>query len=218
MVCMERVFAIGDIHGCLDKLVPLMNIIKINPDQDLLVFIGDYIDRGDHSREVVDYLVDLKLRLPESIFLLGNHEQMLLEYLDGRNTDAFLYNGGEKTLRSYVGSQSPGFLGAPDPWLPAAHQDFYRSLRPYFEWEDYVFVHAGLRNGIPLKHQDLFDLIWIREEFFYSDYDFGKKIVFGHTPFPQPFIHNHRIGIDTGAVYGNRLTCVELPAVKFYAV
>jgi serine/threonine protein phosphatase 1 len=215
---MERVFAIGDIHGCLDKLVPLMNMIKINPDQDLLVFIGDYIDRGDHSREVVDYLVDLKLRLPESIFLLGNHEQMLLEYIDGQNIDAFLYNGGEKTLRSYVGSQSPGLPGAHNPWLPGAHQDFYRSLRPYFEWEDYIFVHAGLRNGIPLENQDLFDLIWIREEFFYSDYDFGKKIVFGHTPFPQPFIHNRRIGIDTGAVYGNRLTCIELPAVKFYAV
>ena len=95
-IIMERVFAIGDIHGCLDKLVPLMQMIKINPDQDLLVFIGDYIDRGDHSREVVDYLVDLKLRLPESIFLLGNHEQMLLEYIDGRNIDAFLYNGGKK--------------------------------------------------------------------------------------------------------------------------
>ncbi len=78
-----------------------------------MVFIGDYIDRGDHSREVVDYLVDLKLRLPESIFLLGNHEQMLLEYIDGRNTDAFLYNGGEKTLRSYLGSQSTGFPGTP---------------------------------------------------------------------------------------------------------
>ena len=117
----ERVFAVGDIHGCLDKLVPLLNMIKINPGRDLLVFIGDYIDRGDHSREVVDYLVDLKLRLPESVFLLGNHEQMFLEYIDGRNTDAFLYNGGEKTLRGYVGSRSPGIQETHKPWLPAEH-------------------------------------------------------------------------------------------------
>ena len=93
---MERVFAIGDIHGCLDKLVPLMNMIKINPAQDFLVFIGDYIDRGDHSREVVDYLVDLKLRLPELIFLLGNHEQMLLEYIDGRILTPFSITAGKK--------------------------------------------------------------------------------------------------------------------------
>ena len=215
---MERIFAIGDIHGCLDKLVPLLNMIKLNPDRDRLLFIGDYIDRGGHSREVVDYLVDVKLRLPETIFLLGNHEQMFLEYLDGRDTDAFIYNGGEKTLRSYLGSQPPGSPAGSQSWLPASHREFYRSLRPYYEWEEYIFVHAGLRNGVPLEKQDLFDLIWIREEFFYSDYDFGKKIVFGHTPFPQPFIHNYRIGIDTGAVYGNRLTCIELPAVRFYAV
>lgn len=104
----ERVFAIGDIHGCLDKLVPLMNMIQLNPDQDLLLFIGDYIDRGGHSREVVDYLVDLKQRLPETIFLLGNHEQMFLEYLDGRDTDAFLYNGGKKPCAATWDPSPPG--------------------------------------------------------------------------------------------------------------
>jgi serine/threonine protein phosphatase 1 len=213
---MERIFAIGDIHGCLDKLILLMRLIKVDPETDLLVFIGDYIDRGDHSKEVVDYLVDIKRRFRQTFFLLGNHEQMLLEYLEQKNEEAFLYNGGEKTLRSYwAGGPKPE--AAPHYWLPEDHYDFYRSLLPYYEHEEYIFVHAGLRNGIPLDRQDLNDLIWIREEFFYSAYDFGKPVVFGHTPFPQPFIHNRRIGIDTGAVYGNRLTALELPAMRFYA-
>lgn len=214
----QRIFAIGDIHGCLDKLVLLMRLIEVDPETDSLVFIGDYIDRGDHSKEVVDYLVDVKRRFPQTFFLLGNHEQMLLEYLDGKNEEAFLYNGGDKTLRSYWGGEArPESSANPHPWLPADHRDFYRSLLPYYQFDEYIFVHAGLRNGVPLDQQDLNDLIWIREEFFYSAYDFGRTIVFGHTPFPQPFIHNRRIGIDTGAVYGNRLTALELPAMRFYA-
>lgn len=214
----ERIFAVGDIHGCLDKLILLMKLIKINPETDLLVFIGDYIDRGDHSKEVVDYLVDVKRRVPQSFFLLGNHEQMLLEYLDQKNEEAFLYNGGDKTLRSYwQGRPGPETAPAPNSWLPEDHREFYRSLLPYYEREEYIFVHAGLRNGIRPERQELNDLVWIREEFFYSAYDFGKTVVFGHTPFPQPFIHNRRIGIDTGAVYGNRLTALELPAMRFYA-
>ena len=215
---MERIFAVGDIHGCLDKLILLMKLLKLEPETDRLVFIGDYIDRGEHSREVVDYLLDLKRRRPQTIFLLGNHEHMLLEYLDERNADAFLHNGGEKTLRSYLQGILRDPVPPPESWLPEDHLHFYRSLRPYYESEAYIFVHAGLRNGLPLAHQDLMDLIWIREEFFYSAYDFGKPVIFGHTPFPQPFIHNRRIGIDTGAVYGNRLTALELPAMKFYAV
>ncbi|MBI5583454.1 MAG: serine/threonine protein phosphatase [Deltaproteobacteria bacterium] len=215
---MQRIFAIGDIHGCLDKLILLMKLIKINPETDLLVFIGDYIDRGEHSKEVVDYLVDIKRRFRHTFFLLGNHEQMLLEYLDKKNEEAFLYNGGDKTMRSYwKGRSGPETTPTSNSWMPEDHHDFYRSLLPYYERDEYIFVHAGLRNGILLDEQDLNDLIWIREEFFYSAYDFGKTVIFGHTPFPQPFIHNRRIGIDTGAVYGNRLTALELPAMRFYA-
>lgn len=215
---MERIFAVGDIHGCLDKLALLIKLLKPDWERDRLIFIGDYIDRGEHSKEVVDYLVALKLRAPQTIFLLGNHEQMLLEYLEEKNVDAFLYNGGDKTLRSYLGAGLRSTHPDPLAWLPEDHRHFYRSLISYYETPAYIFVHAGLRNGLPPAEQDLFDLIWIREEFYYSAYDFGKPVIFGHTPFPQPFIHNQRIGIDTGAVYGNRLTAVELPAMRFYAV
>ncbi len=215
---MERILAIGDIHGCYTKLVRLMEKVKMNPEKDLLVFIGDYIDRGDQSKEVVDYLIQLKKKAPSTIFLLGNHEQMLLEYLDGININPFLYNGGHKTLVSYFG---PGplasFLEHPLVF-PADHLEFFNSLRPYYEMKDYIFTHAGLKARIPLRSQDLSDLLWIREKFLYSKFNYGKTVIFGHTPFPEPFISKQKIGIDTGAVYGNKLTCLELPAMKFYTV
>jgi serine/threonine protein phosphatase 1 len=96
--------------------------------------------------------------------------------------------------------------------------DFFESLLPYYEKGDYIFVHAGLREGIPLDRQDLFDLLWIREEFYFSTFNFEKTVIFGHTPFQKPFIYKKKIGIDTGAVYGNKLTCLELPAMKFISV
>jgi serine/threonine protein phosphatase 1 len=215
---MRRILAIGDIHGCYLKLVSLMEKVKINPEEDILVFIGDYIDRGDHSKEVIDFLIKVKRKVSSTVFLLGNHEQMLLEYLSGENINPFLFNGGQKTLNSYLGKGRLPFHPDQKKIFPPDHLDFFNSLRPYYEFEDYIFVHAGLRNGIPLERQDLFDLLWIREDFYYSKFSFGKTVIFGHTPFSQPFIRNDRVGIDTGAVYGNTLTCVELPAMKFYSV
>ncbi|MFH0787620.1 MAG: metallophosphoesterase family protein [Pseudomonadota bacterium] len=215
---MGRILAIGDIHGCYAKLVSLMEKVNLNPGKDALVFIGDYIDRGDRAKEVVDYLIELKKRVPSTVFLLGNHEHMLLDYLSGENTNPFLFNGGQKTLNSYLGKGRLSYLQDPKSVFPPEHLEFFNSLLPYYELEDTIFVHAGLRNGIPLERQDLFDLLWIREEFYYSKFNFGKTIVFGHTAFSQPFILNNRVGIDTGAVYGNTLTCVELPAMNFYSV
>lgn len=215
---MERILAIGDIHGCYAKLVSLMEKVNINPVKDALVFIGDYIDRGDRAKEVVDFLIELKKRMPSTVFLLGNHEHMLLDYLSGENSNPFLFNGGQKTLNSYLGNGRHPSLQDPKSIFPPEHLEFFNSLLPYYEIEDTIFVHAGLRNGIPLERQDLFDLLWIREEFYYSKFNFGKTVIFGHTPFSQPFILNNRVGIDTGAVYGNTLTCVELPAMNFYSV
>jgi serine/threonine protein phosphatase 1 len=216
---MERIFAVGDIHGCFSKLVDLMERIKIHREKDILVFLGDYIDRGDQSREVVEYLVRLKKERPNTVFLLGNHEQMLLEYLNGEMVKPYLINGGQKTLNSYRGPRG-GKARQEDPkaLFPMEHLEFFHSLIPLFEFQDYIFVHAGLRNGIPIESQELSDLLWIREDFYFSKYNFGKTVVFGHTPFPEPFVFNKRIGIDTGAVYGNKLTAVELGARKFYSV
>jgi serine/threonine protein phosphatase 1 len=214
----ERILVIGDIHGCFLKLAKLMEKVKLNPEIDKLIFLGDYVDRGDQSKEVVDYLVQLKRRQPSTVFLLGNHEQMLKEFLDGQNINPFLVNGGKKTLDSYFGDNRLYSSQDPKTIFPPDHVEFFDSLAPYFETEKYIFVHAGLREGIPLRSQDPFDLLWIREDFYFSKFDFGKTVIFGHTPFQKPFVYNNKIGIDTGAAYGNKLTCLELPDLKFISV
>ncbi len=208
------IYAIGDIHGCYEKLRRLMDILPIDLERDLLVFIGDYIDRGPSSYEVVDYLAALKLRHPGIVFLRGNHEDMLQHYLSGADRMTFLVNGGRATLEDYL-ERTTGQEGSP---IPPAHQAFFEGLKLYHETDDYIFVHAGLRPGVPLARQDRRDMVWIRQEFIYSDHDFGKRVVFGHTPFNEPFVAPNKIGIDTGAVYGNRLTCVRLPEVTFFSV
>jgi serine/threonine protein phosphatase 1 len=211
---MERIFAVGDIHGCLDKLVSLMDIIDVDLKKETLVFMGDYIDRGPHSKEVVDYLIDLASGGNRVVFLKGNHELMLQNYLSGEDKLSFLYNGGEATLGSYM--KSGGLNEA--SLIPPGHLEFFDNLRLYYETENYIFVHGGLKANIPLEHQDEWDMLWIRDEFIYSDFDFGKLVIFGHTPFREPLILDNKIGIDTGAVYGNKLTCVELSAMKFFSV
>lgn len=207
-------FAVGDIHGCLDKLVSLMDIIDVDLKKETLVFMGDYIDRGPHAKEVVDYLIDVARGGNRVIFLKGNHELMLQNYLSGEDKLSFLYNGGEATLRSYM---KAGGLNEAN-LIPPEHLEFFDNLRLYYETENYIFVHGGLKANIPLEHQDEWDMLWLRDEFIYSDFDFGKLVIFGHTPFREPLILDNKIGIDTGAVYGNKLTCVELSAMKFFSV
>ncbi len=209
---MDKLFAIGDIHGSFDQLQDLMQKIPIDFATDTLIFIGDYIDRGPGSVEVVDYLLDLKKRVPEIIFLKGNHEDMLEKYLDGTDRFTYLLNGGQNTLDSYL-SQTDRTGGYP---IPTEHLEFFRSLRLYYETEAYIFVHAGLRPKVPLASQESEDLLWIRDKFIYSKYYFGKPVVFGHTPLEKPLVERNKIGIDTGAVYGNALTCVQLPDILFF--
>jgi serine/threonine protein phosphatase 1 len=211
---MSKIFAIGDIHGCYDALLSLMAKIEVDFERDTLVFIGDYIDRGMQSYQVVDYLIDLKQRHPNIVYLKGNHEEMLERYLAGEDRLTYLANGGQQTLESYLRQRAHNEA----PLFPPEHLDFYHSLQLYYETDDYIFVHAGLRAKKPLSQQGPEDMLWIREKFIRSKYDFGKRIVFGHTPFPDPMLESNKIGIDTGAVYGNKLTCLELPAMVFYHV
>ncbi|MCU0614761.1 MAG: serine/threonine protein phosphatase [Desulfobacterales bacterium] len=208
----EKLFAIGDIHGCFQNLKSLMDKIPFQQDCDTIVFLGDYIDRGPDSFNVVSYLIDLKSKCQNAVFLKGNHEDMLDGFISGTNRQLFLVNGGEQTLRSYLKRQ---YLPSPSP-IPAEHLEFFGSLLPYYETEHFIFVHAGLKEGLDLQDQNPHDLFWIRKQFINSDYDFGKKVVFGHTPFPEPYISHNKIGIDTGAVYGNKLTCVELTEMVFF--
>jgi len=196
-----RLLAVGDIHGCLDHLQRLMD--KVGPtDVDRGVFLGDYIDRGPDGKGVLDYLVDFGCRFPRSVFLKGNHEAMFLDFLAGRNQMLFLYNGGSTTLESY--QEGTGVR------IPKAHLDFLESLQPWVATESFIFVHAGLRPGRPLAEQEERDLLWIRDQFIDSDYDWGGTVVFGHTPLPEPLFQENKIGIDTGAVYGRVLTCCDV--------
>ncbi|HOQ41804.1 MAG: Serine/threonine-protein phosphatase 1 [Deltaproteobacteria bacterium ADurb.Bin151] len=214
---MNKIFAIGDIHGCFDKLQRLILEIKADPVNDTLVFIGDYIDRADGGRDVVDYILKLKKTFQNVICLRGNHESMLLRFLDGVEDDIYLANGGFATLKAYGISRSD----APKvrkKKIPPDHLKFFKTLLPYYETDQFIFVHAGLIPGRELNEQSLYDMQWIRQTFIDSDDDFGKRVVFGHTHFSEPLVEDNKIGIDTGAVYGGSLTCVELPALKFYQV
>ena len=211
---MERIYAVGDIHGCYDKLLVLMGKLDIDFESDTLVFLGDYIDRGPQSFEVVAYLCDLKQRHANTIFLKGNHEEMLEKYLSGEDRITYLVNGGQQTLESYMNRPRP----EGEPAIPSTHLEFFKSLRIYYETQNYIFVHAGLKNKVPLEKQKTEDLLWIRRRFIESKYDYGKMVVFGHTPLHEPLLLPNKIGIDTGAVYGNRLTCVRLPELVFYTV
>jgi len=212
----RRIFAVGDIHGCYDKLVEMMKILPWKRNSgDLLLFIGDYIDRGPKSREVVELLVKLRNAGGEFVFLKGNHEKMLLDYyIQQKDQMLYVANGGAETIASYV----EGAIGRKAFVLPEDHLEFLLGLELYYETEDYIFVHAGLRDGVPLDEQTEEDMLWIREEFIYSAYDWQKRVIFGHTALETPFVTPGKIGIDTGAVYGNKLTTVELPRMKFYQV
>jgi serine/threonine protein phosphatase 1 len=211
---MNKIFVVGDIHGCFDKLYALMDKIPVNYSQDQLIFIGDYIDRGQSSVDVLDYLTDFKKLVPKTIFLKGNHEDMLQNYLDGSDRFTYLLNGGQRTLDEYLNrSSSPKAFP-----IPSKHLEFFNSLHLYYQTEDYIFVHAGLRKKVPLESQEKMDLLWIRDDFIHSNFNFGKRVIFGHTPFKEPLLQSNKIGIDTGAVYGNRLTCVQLPEIEFFSV
>ena len=205
----NRLLAIGDIHGCLDQLKELMD--KVMPTSgDKVIFLGDYVDRGPASAGVINYLIEFGIAFPATIFLRGNHEQMFANYLEGHDPAMFLINGGLKTLDSYQHSgQWP---------MPAAHNTFLQDLINCYETEDYIFAHAGLRPDIPLFEQDINDLLWIRQEFISSSYDWGKTVVYGHTPLKKPFLTETRIGLDTGCVYGRQLTCCELRTRQIWQV
>lgn len=211
----SRTFVIGDIHGRLGMLEGLMEKIPWRPDKDALVFLGDYIDRGPDSRGVVDRILSLTRNYSRISCVLGNHEGMLLDYLAGVHKKLYLANGGGPTLKAY--KRDEGLLSPRlSHEMPNDHKAFYNSLKPYVEIEDYYLVHAGFMPGVPMALQTKTDMMWIREPFISSPHDFGKKVVFGHTPFLEPLVMKNKIGLDTGAAYGRRLCCVELPAEKFY--
>jgi len=219
-----RIYAIGDIHGRFDLLCALYariagEIADSPPRYSVEIFLGDYIDRGPQSAEVVEWLVSETPAANERICLMGNHEDMLRNVLDGAAAmPHWLGNGGAETLLSYGIVPPPEFRqramievrAAFLSIFPRSHRDFMLSLSHLAEFGGYLFVHAGVRPGVPLKNQDPYDLVWIREPFLNSGADFGRVVVHGHTPTREPEIRPNRINIDTGAVFSGRLTCIVL--------
>jgi len=205
----RRLLAIGDIHGCDQLLEQLLEQLAPGPD-DQLIFLGDYIDRGPGSRQVIERLLELRQQFPQTVFLKGNHEQMLLGYLADNDRLGFLVNGGTRTLQSY---RCRGKV-----IIPREHLSFFHALQLSYETEHFIFVHAGLRPGLPLAEQREEDLLWIRGEFLGSDYDWGKTVVFGHTPQTAAIMEQNRIGLDTGAVYGRQLSCCDVLTRRLWSV
>jgi len=224
----DRIYAIGDIHGRSDLLDRIYALVRADAAQApqgrrLVVHLGDYVDRGPDSRGVIDRVMAPPLPGFASLTLIGNHEALMREFLE-RPVDAgpgWMMNGAGATMASY-GVDPPKrvddavALGrarfALKQALPAAHQRFLDTLLPMAAEEGYLFVHAGVRPGVPAAEQRLEDLIWIREEFLDSDADHGAIVVHGHSIAPEPQLRANRIGIDTGAYRSGRLTAVVLSA------
>ena len=225
------VYAVGDIHGRLDLLERLLGRIATDAAAHpgdaarRLVFLGDYVDRGADSRGVVERV--LRDPLPglvpsfETVHLLGNHEEAMLDFLDGRSDGQdWLGYGGLETLMSYgvplrslprTPEASDKLREALAASVPDSHVAFMRRCTLHHLAGDYAFVHAGVRPGLPLERQQATDLLWIRDEFLHSRAPLpGKVVVHGHTICDLPQDRGHRINIDTGAFVSGRLTCLVL--------
>ncbi|QNT69256.1 serine/threonine protein phosphatase [Defluviicoccus vanus] len=221
-----RIYAIGDIHGRFDLLRQLHQAIRadcadVSPLTTLqVVYLGDYVDRGWQSREVIDLLIEQPLRGFFAVHLLGNHDRQLLEFLQhGTGGPQWLRYGGDATICSYGVRMTDGGGAAKRltvmrdelvRTVPQQHVRFLQQLPLMHQVGDYLFVHAGIDPEKPLAEQTERDLLWIRDEFLESDNHFGAVVVHGHTTTREPDVRSNRIGIDTGACYGNRLTCLVL--------
>jgi serine/threonine protein phosphatase 1 len=212
----QRVYAIGDVHGHLDSLRRLHGLIGEHLAAEpvpsaTLVHLGDYIDQGPDSAGVLDHLIGLSLPGLRVVNLLGDHERMLLDGIDGDNAAAtdWLWSGGREALASW---------GLPEDlpreaWVqafPASHIAFLRGLALSWQEGDYLFVHAGIRPGVPLRQQARDDLLMIRQPFLSTEAPFGPVVVHGHSSNALVPILPNRIGLDTGAGLGGKLTCAVL--------
>ena len=215
-------YVIGDIHGCADELRYLVDALPVQA-HDEIVFLGDYIDRGPDSRGVVAFLIALQRQWRENklVFLKGNHEDMLLSYLElsGRHGDMFLPNGGKTTVQSYGLSPEQATPSRLNDALPPNHLAFYQALESYYISEPYLCVHAGVHPQRTLAEQSEEELLWIRHPFLYSSHILPYTVLFGHTP-QHSVLYDlpYKVGLDTGLVYGNMLTCLNTDEKVLYQI
>jgi len=215
-------YVIGDIHGCPDELRYLIEALPLARG-DRVVFLGDYIDRGPDSRGVVSFLIALQSfhREIDFVFLKGNHEDMLLSYLglSGQHGDMFLLNGGKATFESYGIAASRPSTQEVLSVIPAEHLAFFERLETYHVMDPFLCVHAGVHPQKTLGEQTDEELFWIRNTFIYSSHILPYTICFGHTPQPTVFYDlPYKVGLDTGLVYGNMLTCLEVDEKVLYQI
>ncbi len=222
----QRVYAIGDIHGCLRELTALHRLIEddlaTSPvENHRIVHVGDYVDRGPDSRQVIDYLIERMACDATVVCLKGNHEDKLETFLKDPEQTArgFFAFGGVETMRSYgvgVALDAPDYgsvsalCRALHELMPEAHQQFLSGLPYSHVIDDYVFVHAGIRPGVPVTDQDGQDLMWIRWDFLNYEGLHEKIVVHGHTPHVEPEVKPNRINVDTMCYGTGRLTAVVL--------
>ena len=224
----SQIFAIGDIHGCKGLLEKIHNKILKKSEKvegnKILIYLGDYVDRGYKVKETIDTIISFKPKDFKCVFIRGNHEQMLLDFVNGKSESltVWLYNGGAETLKSYCGREivdnllnssskkqqiREKFIKA----LPKEHLHFFNGLQFFYTWKDYFFVHAGIDPSRPLSKQRKTDMIWTRTpKFLASNQPFEKIIVHGHTPNKNVEEKINRINLDTGAVYSEygKLSCM----------
>jgi serine/threonine protein phosphatase 1 len=226
-----RIYAVGDVHGRDDLLKQVFTVIDADVarspiHQPIEIYLGDYIDRGPHSRSTLDLLID-RGRSRQAVFLRGNHEAYFLEVLGNPNKLAdFRQFGGLQTLMSYDvqpslnpdSAEQVELIRKLNEAVPTSHLEFLRNLKPSFECGDFFFAHAGVRPGIPLKEQQESDLLWIRDEFLDSKANFGKFVVHGHTPVREPDFRSNRVNIDTGAYATGNLTLLRIQGSSMLAV
>ncbi|MGE4350929.1 MAG: metallophosphoesterase family protein [Bdellovibrionales bacterium] len=221
-----RLYAVGDIHGRLDHLVRLLASIEQNaarhPDKKkVVIFLGDYVDRGMDSKGVLDCLSQWKIPDIKSVFLRGNHDDMFLRFLRGQVDVApsWLSLGGAAALASYGITSLSGVAGkgkietllkTVQAKVPQTHVDFLRKTIYAAAYGHYYFVHAGVRPSVPLDQQKPVDQMHIRGDFLLCEDSFGRIVVHGHTIRPDPEVKRNRIGIDTGAFATGKLTCLIL--------
>jgi serine/threonine protein phosphatase 1 len=221
-----RVYAVGDIHGRIDLLrlleARIVEDAEAQPQscQNLLVYLGDYVDRGFDSRQVLDHLTAPPPEGFDRLLLLGNHDLWFREFLEGEPVgESWLRFGGDATLLSYgvplsFDQPEESRLVAAQTVLaarmPESHRELLASLELMLPMGDYLFCHAGIRPGVPLDKQLEQDLLWIREPFLSWSGECGKIVVHGHTVEEMPVVRRNRIGIDTGACFNGNLTSLVL--------
>lgn len=212
-----KIFAVGDIHGCRDRLVRLLERLPFDRHNDTMVFLGDYINRGPDTRGVIETLLDLETQGGSIVFLMGNHEHALLQYARTGNQDYLWLQRSmwvEATLESYGHAHIHTLSDL--SFLPSAHRAFLERLATCHRLGNYLFIHAGVIPGEDVDTCSLDRLLTVREPFLETGPIQGTTVVFGHTPFETPLVAPGKIGIDTGASYGNMLTAVMLPDTVFF--